>query len=241
MAKNKRVLLIIPAYNEEGNILQTVGSVRNFQPKGEYDLDYLVINDGSTDRTEKLCRENDIPHISLVQNLGIGGAVQCGYQYAVLHDYDIAVQFDGDGQHDIQYLDVLLAPILSDHADFTIGSRFLDETSTFRSTLVRRIGIRFLTGILRLFSGVKITDPTSGFRAAAKPVISFLAKNYPMDYPEPESIMWLVKNQYRLKEVPVNMFERQAGVSSINVKRSFYYMFKVSIAIFCCSLQRKRN
>lgn len=237
-----RALLIIPAYNEEQNILHVIQKVRAYRDKCSYHLDYIVINDGSRDSTEQICKEHGIHCISLLQNLGIGGAVQTGYLYAKRHHYDVAIQFDGDGQHDLESLPQLLEPILSKTCDFCIGSRFLDSSSsTFQSTKLRRIGIKYLSILIRLFSTTKVTDPTSGFRAANADVISDLADYYPADYPEPESIVQISKMRYRIQEVPVNMFEREGGVSSIRSWKSLYYMIKVSVAIVCASLQKGRK
>lgn len=235
-----KVLLIIPAYNEAENIKRVCDMVKEFSEiTTKYELDYIVINDGSSDATTDICEQNDIKAIHLVQNLGIGGAVQTGYIYAKLKKYDIAVQFDGDGQHDIQSLDDLLLPVINGNCDFSIGSRFLKNTSLFKSTFLRRVGIKYLSFITHVFSGVKVTDPTSGYRAANKKVIEFLSVNYPVDYPEPESIVELLKNSFRIREVQVNMLEREGGKSSINSWKSIYYMFKVSLAIVCTSFQRK--
>lgn len=233
----KRVLLIVPAYNEEASIEAVVERITAFQPTG-YRLDYLIVNDGSTDRTGEICRSRKFHHVTLVQNLGIGGAVQCGYRYAAEHGYDVAVQFDGDGQHDITYLNGLVAPILSGSADFTIGSRFLDATSGFHSTAMRRVGIRYLSRLIRVLCRATITDPTSGFRAASRTILQRLADSYPSDYPEPESLVSMLCCGVRVQEVPVNMFERAGGVSSIGLKRSVYYMCKVSVAMLYRSMQR---
>ena len=203
-------------------------------------MDYIIINDGSTDNTAAICRERGFHTIHLVQNLGIGGAVQTGYLLANRKGYDAAVQFDGDGQHDIHSLSALLEPIMRDECDFVIGSRFLG-TGEFRSTQMRRVGIRFLTGMIRLCSGCRLTDPTSGFRAANRRAIAFLSNRYPVDYPEPESIISLSKCMFRIQEAPVNMFERSGGTSSISPWKSVYYMFKVSLAILCTGFQRKRR
>ncbi len=236
-----KLLLILPAYNEEDNIVKTVSAIRDFQSAGHTNVtvDYLVINDGSTDSTEKICRHNDINCLSLVQNLGIGGAVQTGYLYAMKNGYDIAVQFDGDGQHDVCSLPSLIAPIIDGEADFTVGSRFIEKSNTFKSTAIRRFGIKYLSLLIRAVSGLKVLDVTSGFRAANKKALSFLARNYPTDYPEPESLVTLKKNGFRIKEVQVNMFERAAGRSSINSLKSIYYMVKVSFAVICASIQKK--
>lgn len=236
-----RLLLILPAYNERENIVQTIQQIVDFKKTSSVDfqIDYIVINDGSTDDTEKICRDHHIKCLSLIQNLGIGGAVQTGYIYAYRNDYDIAVQFDGDGQHDITSLPDLVAPILDGSADFTVGSRFLEKGSTFQSTFMRRVGIKYLSFLIRLVSGIRLSDVTSGYRAANKKALSFLAKNYPVDYPEPESIVELKKNKFRMKEVQVNMFERAAGRSSINFYKSIYYMIKVSFAILCAAIQKR--
>ena len=236
-----RVLLVVPAYNEENSIKATVDSIRSYAPAGGYELDYIVINDGSTDGTGAVCERENIRCLNLVQNLGIGGAVQSGYLYAMERDFDIVVQFDGDGQHDISSLDDLLAPILEGKADFVVGSRFLEGTSSFNSTLMRRVGIRYLSFVIRLICGGRIADATSGYRAANRNAMTYLAKNYPTDYPEPESIVALLKKGFRLTEVQVNMFERTSGKSSINFGKSIYYMFKVSLAMLCTSMQRKER
>jgi glycosyltransferase involved in cell wall biosynthesis len=241
--KNRiKVLLIIPAYNEEENIERVTEIVTCYAEKqSAFLLDYIVINDGSTDNTEQICREKGIRSIHLSQNLGIGGAVQTGYLFAKKKGYDIAVQFDGDGQHDIASLEALITPIMGEQADFVVGSRFIQGKSGFQSTFMRRLGIRLLSMIIRLFARVKITDPTSGFRAANKKAIEFLARNYPVDYPEPESIVELSKNAFHIAEVQVNMFERMGGTSSISPWKSVYYMYKVSLAIICTSFQRRTS
>lgn len=234
-----KVLMIIPAYNEEKNIVKVVNSILDYKKHCNFELDYIVINDGSTDNTYKVCIENNFKCINLIQNLGIGGAVQTGYIYAKIKNFDIAVQFDGDGQHDIQSLSKLIKPITEHQANFVIGSRFVEGTSSFKSTFMRRVGINYLSFLIRFFSLKKITDPTSGFRAADKNAIELLSKDYPVDYPEPESIVYLLKNSMNLTEVQVNMFERTEGQSSINAWRSVYYMVKVSFAILCANFQRK--
>ena len=236
-----KLLLIIPAYNEADNIVNTVDGILGFKKKfsSEVEIDYIVINDGSTDSTKDICKENHIKCLSLIQNLGIGGAVQTGYLYAYLNDYDIAVQFDGDGQHDINSLPQIIEPILAGKADFVVGSRFVEKGTMFKSTLMRRIGIKHLSMLIRIFCGIKILDVTSGYRAANRNAIAFLAKNYPQDYPEPEAIVMLKKNRFQIFEVQANMFERMGGESSIHSWKTVYYMFKVSFAILCASMQKK--
>ena len=235
-----RVLLILPAYNEQETIAKTVSRIRSASFPPGVAVDYLVINDGSADRTEAICREHGIPCLTLAQNLGIGGAVQTGYLYALREGYDAAVQFDGDGQHDIGSLGALLQPLLEDTADFTVGSRFLEEGSSgFHSTLLRRVGIRYLSGLIRLVTGAKVLDVTSGYRAANRQALTYLAGDYPVDYPEPESLVLLRKRGFRIREVPVNMFEREGGQSSISSTRSVYYMIKVTLAILCAAVRRR--
>lgn len=236
-----RVLLVIPAYNEEENIVNTVRQIREARFSPEFSVDYIVINDGSTDRTGELCRENHIPCVSLVQNLGIGGAVQTGYIYALSQgkEYDAAVQFDGDGQHDIACLEDLVAPIIEGNCDFTLGSRFLDGSSSFHSTALRRAGIRYLSLLIRLVTGKRFMDVTSGYRAAGRAAIEYLSRDYPVDYPEPESLVLLCRQGIRIREVPVNMFERAGGKSSISSLRSVYYMLKVTMAVLCAAMRKR--
>ena len=223
-----KILLIIPAYNEEENILKVCKSIEEY----DKNLDYIVINDGSKDKTLEILEENNIKHINLIHNLGIGGAVQTGYKYAYENDYDIAVQFDGDGQHEIKCVKDICNPIIENKANMCIGTRYLDKkTSEFQSTFMRRLGKNIISFIIKVCCHKKISDPTSGFRAADKNIIRIFAENYPTDYPEPESTVEVLKNKYQVVEVPVSMKERQGGKSSISVFKSVDYMIKVSLAI----------
>lgn len=219
-------LIIIPAYNEANNLLKLVETIKKTNP----DFDYVIINDGSTDNTEKVCRENRLNFISLPINLGIGGAVQTGYKYAKRYSYDIAVQMDGDGQHEPKELAKLIEPIVNKEAHLTIGSRFIHKEG-FQSSLIRRIGIKYFSSLITLLTRNKITDPTSGFRVCNKQVIDVFCQSYPRDYPEPESIMSLLRMGYVIKEVPVKMKGRENGSSSITNWRSVYYAVKVSLAM----------
>jgi len=229
-------LLIIPAYNEAENLISLVREIREKAPL----YDYVIINDGSTDHTKSLCLENNLRALHLGNNLGIGGAVQTGYRYAIRNGYDIAIQIDGDGQHDPAYLDVLIQPIIDNKADFTIGSRFI-EGKGFQSSGLRRAGIRWLDAILRNSTGLDITDATSGFRACNRKVMELFATYYPKDYPEPETIADLYRHRYRILEVPVKMRDRQSGVSSIRFFRPVYYMLKVTISIMISRIKRKKK
>lgn len=233
-----KILIIIPAYNEQENIKSTVESIEKHDKK----YDYIVINDGSTDNTEKILNENNIKHIKLINNLGIGGAVQTGYKYAYENNYDIAVQFDGDGQHDINYVEKICEPLIAGQADMCIGTRYLDKTSSeFQSTFMRRLGANIISLFIKMCCGKKITDPTSGFRAINRKVIEEFAKNYPTEYPEPESTVCLLVNGYKVQEVPVSMNERTGGVSSIRLWKTVDYMVKVVLAIIIDSISFKRK
>lgn len=221
-----KVLIIIPAYNEEKSIEKVVENLEKNYPQ----YDYLIVNDGSKDRTEEICQKNHYNYVSLPVNLGIGGGVQTGYLYATKNDYDIAIQIDGDGQHDPAYIEKLITPIIAGEADMTIGSRFIEKEG-FQTSFMRRLGINIIRFVIKMCCGVTITDTTSGFRASSKDLTKFFSENYAQDYPEPEAIVTSVLNGYRVKEVPVIMNERKAGVSSINALKSVYYMVKVSLAL----------
>lgn len=226
-----KVLLIIPAYNEAENIEKVVNDLIQNYPQ----YDYVIVNDGSRDETEEICLKNHYQMLSLPLNLGIGGAVQTGYRYALKNHYDIAIQIDGDGQHDIAYVEKLIEPIISGRADITIGSRFI-EREGFQSSVTRRMGISLLSGLIHVLCLKKVRDVTSGFRAVNEKFIKIYAENYPSDYPEPEAIVAAIMHRGRIEEVPVIMKERMAGNSSINLKRSVYYMVKVTLAILVCRI-----
>ena len=233
-----KVLLIIPAYNEELNITNTIDKIINYKKKSKYDINYIIINDGSKDSTLDICYKNKYNVINLISNLGIGGAVQTGYKYAKNHNYDVAIQFDGDGQHDENYIDNLVSEI-EKGANFVIGSRFISNLSDFRSTNMRRFGSKILSILIKLCTGRKIYDPTSGFRAADKKVINLFANHYPLEYPEPESSVELLRRGLKIKEIPVKMHNRKYGTSSIKPLKSCYYMFSVSISILITSIYKK--
>lgn len=220
-------LVIIPAYNEEESIVETVKDIKENAP----DFDYVVINDCSKDDTLAICRQNQINVLNLPINLGIGGAVQTGYLYAYNNGYDVAVQFDGDGQHDASYLDKMASVMAEENADMVIGSRFIEKQG-FQSSGIRRVGIRYFAFLTKVLFGKKITDATSGMRMCNRKVIELFVKDYPRDYPEPETVCRLLRKKCKVVEIPVIMRERNSGVSSISMKKSIYYMIKVSLAIF---------
>lgn len=236
--KDPRILLIIPAYNEDKSIVNTCQTVKKYNEKHHTKYDLIVINDGSSDDTQLVCDQNNIPTIQLIQNLGIGGAVQTGYKYALENQYDIAIQYDGDGQHDVKYVQKLVEALKDGNSDVVIGSRFISDLSKFRSTRMRRIGSRILSYLIRFVTGKTITDPTSGFRAVNKNVIQHLANTYPKEFPEPESIVSLLRRGYIVKEVPVEMKERTAGVSSIGMWKAMYYMINVCLSIIITSIKK---
>lgn len=226
-------LVIIPAYNESGNIEKTVKDIQENAP----DFDYVIVNDCSKDNTLEICLENGFHVINLPVNLGIGGGVQTGYLYALRNGYDIAVQFDGDGQHNAAYLQTMADKLELEQLDMVIGSRYIEKEG-FQSSGLRRIGIRYFTVLIRMLTGKKITDPTSGMRMANRRVIAEFAQDYPKDYPEPESVVTLLKRGMKVEEIPVLMNERENGVSSISMRKSIYYMIKVSLAILMAVVRR---
>jgi len=232
---NPKVLIIVPAYNESRAIRITVRDLKRMYPA----YDVLVINDGSIDDTERQAESAGARVVSLPYNLGIGGAIQTGYQVAHAESYDATIQIDGDAQHDPVFLNDVLSPVLKGELDLCVGSRFLSEASTFKSTFMRRLGIRFFASLLRGLTGTNLTDPTSGFRATSKPLIQHFSEYYPIDFPEPEAIKMAKRFSLRVGEVPVNMRKRLGGVSSIRYLSTLYYMIKVTFAILIDSLKSK--
>lgn len=227
----KKPLIIIPAYKEAENIEKLVDNIIENYPQ----YDYIIINDGSKDETAAICKRRGYRFLDLPINLGIGGAVQTGYKYAQRNGYEIAIQIDGDGQHDVAQLDKVIEPIVKGEAEVAIGSRFLKKEG-FQSSSVRRFGIHFLSVLIWLCTGKRILDVTSGYRAVNRRFIEIYAENYPSDYPEPEAIVAAVMHRGRIKEVPVVMQERQAGTSSIHKWKSVYYMIKVTLAVIICRI-----
>ena len=221
-----KCLIIIPAYNEAGNIEKVVNNLVQNYPQ----YDYVIINDGSVDDTKKICKDRKYEVLNLPINMGIGGAVQTGYRYARDNGYDAAVQIDGDGQHDVAFLGSMLRLIESGQADVVIGSRFVEKEG-FQSSQIRRIGIRFLSCLGWILTRVRIKDITSGYRVVSRRFIQIFAEDYPPDYPEPEAMVIAAVHGGRIAEHPVVMKERENGESSITLKKSVYYMCKVSLAM----------
>ena len=235
---DKKILVIIPCYNEEDNIVNTVENLRTACP----DADYIIVNDCSTDSSVQIMKEHGYHYLDLPVNLGIGGNMQCGYLYAVRHGYDVAVQMDGDGQHDPAYLMHIAQPVLDGECDMCIGSRFVKKEG-FQTSFMRRVGIRWLSGMIFLLSGHKVLDVTSGFRAMNTKIFTYFSEHYAIDYPEPESILAAILAGFTVKEAPVIMRERQGGVSSIHSFKSAYYMIKVTLALIIdrLSLRKKKG
>ena len=226
-------LVIIPAYNEEGGIVKTVTD----EVENAKDFDYVVINDCSKDNTLKICREHNFNVVNLPVNMGIGGGVQTGYMYAYRNGYDIAVQFDGDGQHNASYLTEMSEKLVKEQLDMVIGSRYIEKEG-FQSSGMRRLGIRYFTGLIKLLTGKKITDPTSGMRMINRKIMKQFSEEYPKDYPEPESVVTILKEGAKVEEIPVKMNAREEGVSSISPSKSIYYMVKVSIAVLIAAIRK---
>lgn len=221
-----KILVIIPALNEEETLRGVILGIRTFLSQA----DILVVNDGSTDSTGRIARKEGVLVLDHPYNMGIGGTMQTGFLYALRRGYEIAVQIDGDGQHDPAFLPSLIKPISEGHSNLTIGSRYLSEGG-FKSTLPRKLGIKFFTSLVRIFSGKRITDPTSGYRAMDRQVIDLFSQEYPSDYPEVEALILAMKRGLRVQEIPTKMRHRQGGTSSIGALSALYYMVKVTFSI----------
>jgi glycosyltransferase involved in cell wall biosynthesis len=222
-----RKAAVVPAFNEANSIGAVIAEIREADP----DFEVVVVDDGSADATAELAEAAGAKVIRLPYNLGIGAAVQTGLQYACQEDFDVAVQIDGDGQHDPQELARLLEPVLAGDADIAVGTRFAGERS-YRVPFSRRIGIALFAGAVSLIVRQRVTDTTSGFRAMNRRGICLFSSDYPHDYPEVEATVLVFRHRLRMVEVPVAMRQRESGRSSITAFRSLYYMSKVSLALF---------
>ena len=229
-----RALAIVPARNEAGAIGGVVDEIRLRHPG----FDVVVVDDGSTDETGAIAAARGAAVVRLPFNLGIGGAVQTGFRYALEHGYELAVRLDGDGQHDPAELEKLLGPVERGEADVVTGSRFAPGASGYRPPLARRFGIVFFARLVSLLTRQRVTDTTSGFQALNREGIALFAADYPSDYPEVEATVLVYKHRLRLVEVPVRMREREHGESSIGVLSSIYYMLKVTLALFLAMVRR---
>lgn len=233
--RNSDILVIVPAYNEAANIGRVIADLKSLEP----DPDILVVNDGSWDGTYEAAKATrQALVVNLPDNLGIGGAVQTGFKWAARNGYRIAIQVDGDGQHIASEIPRLLDALQEEGDGMVIGSRFTERHSGYRSTFVRRLGIRVFMAVNSLLIGQTITDNTSGFRAYGRRAIEFLSRHYPTDYPEPEAVILLGRNGFSIREVPARMQERHAGGSSITGIKSLYYMVKVLLAVLMTALRK---
>ena len=228
-----KILVIVPAYQEECCIQGVIEDLRGNFPQG----DILVVNDGSRDMTSEIAKALGVNVIDLPYNVGIGGAMQTGFLYALREGYDAALQFDGDGQHHADQIDKILKPWLSNSADLVVGSRFLSDAG-FTSSVQRRIGSKILSFVVSLIAGQRITDTTSGFRVYGRNTLEFFSEYYPEDYPEVEAFVLAHKKGLRIVEVPSEIGPRTGGKSSITFTQAIYYMVKVMLAIFVDLLKK---
>jgi glycosyltransferase involved in cell wall biosynthesis len=224
-----KILIVIPAYNEEECIVDVLDRIQRVDPS----LDIVVIDDSSTDKTAQLVREHGSKVIHLPANMGIGGAVQTGFIYAVREGYDIVVQQDGDGQHDPAYIKDVIAPILRGEADCVVGSRYTKEDPDidYKTPFFRKVGMVFSAFLLKMASGKLIRDTTSGFRALNFKAFEFFSREYPTDHPEAEALMMLLHKGFRIQEVPVKMKSRKTGTSSFDNFRAIQYPFRVIVGL----------
>lgn len=223
----RRIVAIVPAYEEAAAIGGVVAEINDFDPA----IDVVVVDDGSSDATAAVAADAGAAVVRLPFNLGIGAAVQTGFRYALEHGYDVAVRLDGDGQHDPAELPKLLEPLERGEADVVTGSRFREGEDGYRPPIARRLGITWFARLVTLLSGQRVTDTTSGFQALNGRGIALFASDYPSDYPEVEATVLVLKHRLRLLEVPVRMREREHGSSSITFLRSIYYAVKVTLAL----------
>ncbi len=235
MTKELSYLAVVPAYNESATIVEVVERLREQAPR----FDTLVVDDGSTDNTSALASDAGARVIKLPFNLGIGGAVQTGFVYALEHGYDFLAQVDGDGQHDSIELERLIHAMRDEAVDMVCGSRFLTDDHRYPAPISRRTGIHIFAFLLSRIVGMRVSDPTSGFRLYNRRAIELFARDYPHDYPEVEAVLMLHHHRLSMYEVPVRMYTRGGGTSSIGTGKSAYYMVKVLLALFV-GLARRR-
>jgi glycosyltransferase involved in cell wall biosynthesis len=229
-----RIVAVVPAFNESGAVGRVVDEIRTACPGAEV----VVVDDASTDDTAAVAEARGATVLRLPFNVGIGGAVQTGFRYALEEGFDRAVRLDGDGQHDASEIATLFAPLERGEADLVIGSRFVDGIGSYRPPLARRLGIRVFARLVSLLGGERVTDTTSGFIALDRAGIELFAREYPHDYPEVEATLVALRSGLRLAQVQVDMRERETGTSSITFVRSLYYIVKVLLALLVASLRR---
>lgn len=235
-----KVLIVIPSYNEEEALPALLNDLKKTIAGLPYAVTPLVINDCSKDNTSFIARKNQVKVLDLINNLGIGGAVQTGLKYANENNFDYAIQMDGDGQHPPAEVEKLIKTAIEKNVDVVIGSRFLIKEG-FQSSLIRRIGIKYFYRVNRLLTGNRIFDSTSGFRLLGKKAIAIAAKYYPDDYPEPESLVLFAKAGLKIAEMPVVMHPRLGGKSSISGFASVYYWIKVTLSMLYTYVRRPQT
>lgn len=235
MSHPAKVLIVVPAYNEEESLPKLLQEIRS------QGYDAIVLDDASVDATAAVAAKEGFPVLSLAANLGIGGAVQTGFKYAVKSGYDIVVQIDGDGQHNPAWLEAVVDPIRRGEADCVIGSRYIPESpdTDYKTPLPRRIGMYFSTGILFLATGMRVNDTTSGFRALSRPAFEYFARAYPVDHPEAETLLMLHQKGFRILEVPVKMRGRVSGESLFTFAKASLYPLRVVIGFMGLWLKKK--
>jgi glycosyltransferase involved in cell wall biosynthesis len=232
-----KTMVLIPAYNEGGRIVEVVGSIRRVAP--EYDI--IVVNDGSRDDTAASAKSMGATVISHPFNMGYGVAIQTGYKYARAHGYDFIVQMDGDGQHDPAYLHHLLRPVMAGESDFAIGSRFL-EVESYEPSLARRIGMTLFRKTVSWLTGMRITDSTSGYQAFNREVARyFTTEVFPCDYPDADMLITLHRAGFSIREIPVRMHANAEGKSMHGGVKALYYIFKMFLSIFVTLLRKKER
>lgn len=240
MSKKFKVAIIIPCYNEQANVLQLYNEIKKTNFLLPIEVNPIFINDCSKDNTKQILSINNIPYLDLPVNLGIGGAVQTGFKYALRNNFDIAVQMDGDGQHPPCELEKILMPLCNLETDVSIGSRYITKEG-FQSSTLRRIGINYFKWFNKLLTGITINDSTSGYRALNRKALEVVSDYYPDEYPEPEAIILYSINHLRIKEVAVTMRERQGGESSIRAYATIYYMIKVTLSTLFLYISRLKS
>lgn len=236
MDRRPRTLVIIPAYNEESNLASIIKEVRKKAPW----VDILVVDDGSNDETAEIARDLEVAVVSHALNLGIGGAVQTGFKIAKMWNYDIAVQIDGDGQHDPAFISQLVRPIVGENVDISVGSRFL-ENKKADGSFMRHIGIHFFSRLTTLITGARITDCSSGFRALDRNAINLFSDEYPVDFPDAEALIIAHRAGLRVGEVPVKFRRREGGKSSLYFWRFLWYPIKEGFSILMLLTKRQRK
>lgn len=234
MSKFNKILVIVPAYNEEESLPSLLQEIQ------QMNYDVVVINDSSQDDTAKVALEMGVPVLSLAANLGIGGAVQTGFKYALNNGYDIVVQVDGDGQHDPSWIETVVAPVCNGEMDCVIGSRYVPGSldTEYKTPFARRAGMYFSTSVLYLATGLRINDTTSGFRALSRPAFTYFAKSYPVDHPEAEALLMLHQQGFRIGEVPIKMRGRVFGQSLFSFAKASVYPLRVIVGFMGLLLKK---